>query len=75
LKGRSSDLLFLLKPSRAPENCAQWLSSEDLKTVVFKELTAAGTVRDFHAIPFSFLPITTGRKPFRSQTYRIIFDE
>jgi len=46
--GRSSDLLFL--PPSHQHGCRQWF----LRQYRFRgELTAAGTVADFHGIPLS----------------------
>ena len=45
--GRSSDLSRKLKPSR--KNTVAWIQNHNAKMLGF---TAAGTVADFHGIPF-----------------------
>ena len=50
-KGRSSDLLRLFSTPSRPFGDEQWHSVE-----TFKELTAAGTVAEFHDIPYYPFP-------------------
>lgn len=50
-KGRSSDLLRLFSTPSRPFGDRQWHSVE-----TFKELTAAGTVAEFHDIPYYPFP-------------------
>ncbi len=50
ITGRSSDLFRILKPSHFYIN----KNSGEIYQNLFVEITAAGTVADFHSIPFSF---------------------
>lgn len=53
--GRSSDLFHISAPSRCGVRIIILTLDSGVEAEISNELTAAGTVPDFHRIPFSFL--------------------